>query len=986
MKENSQKGLALALLVLVLLAIAPLASARETLFGNVVNTPFATLANGPVGALTYELSRTGQNRNEALYEMAAYMYKAQHSRAVAELVRRGVLPRVPFCDKPMFAVESARPVTPDWTRATRVGGGELTFTFSGWDSSEQTALQNYLNTAYPLMKTYYGDPAFSITVNIIKDPTLQDVRGGTYDASTNEIRIGYSPDLEMAEYYLTIMVLHAFHDDVMFSYEAWETGFARAAAAAIVPQALPSFDVTRDTYYVMQLYDCLDQPDLASPTFWSGATDMPLWRLVTSQAAWLKVYVENPLFFRNFNEAYYAALNADGDYSLCGDVPRLKQIAGGVVSQVEGQPFYVWYQQQYVLDTSIHLGLKLYVYNVPFNDNVFLIYNYHETGADGQDTPRGGRVALDYWNYDFSSSLFANEGYYVDISSTGDDAGVGFISPSFYNIGGPQRITVEARIGGLVRRTIYPYGVRGSDEDTKEIFGAVVGSDSANLTLTYGGTDYSVSVSRGVFSLDLAQSLRPGQLTLTYEPSGEELVFLRNVGFQYYVPLFRANGYSDFSMNLPIDGLALISLPCFPQEEDAAEVLGIDADQLLLASWDPAAPGTYKYKLYPKTGPLEPGKGYWLKYSGTLSRTIRGLAAVSTSKSGYFEVQLKPGWNLIGNPSETTVNYADLKFVTADGSTLGFAEASQAGLIRSVVWGYTSSGYVQVTSLLPWYGYWLKVTASQPLTLLFPVSRGGRFVQAKPSPARTTRGASVDEWTFELCATTPSGKTARCRLGVRPDASAGFDQAFDAETPPAFADLPQLGAVLEEGKGLALLAQDFQRSGQARTRWELQAVPPPSGGELILNWHDLSNLPRDLYPVLVDESTGRRVAMRTQSSYRVETRGETRRFTVEVAPAASGALVATGLVVRPDRGGLAITFSVSRDCQADLEIRNLAGTLVARVASRVVLTRGANTFTWNRTDRAGRPVPCGTYLCQVHLQDETGQRFRTARPFTVIMP
>ncbi len=974
--RKTSRPLALALVAGLLISLVGTAGAAR--FGNLVNRPFETQASGPVGAVLAAPTRAGEA--EALNQVAADLYQLQNSSAVHELIARGVLREEPFLERYIYNLEADQLVLPEWTRSTRVGSGDIAFTYSGWTAGEQTELETYMATAYTLMVAYYGDPAFDITVNVVKDPALQDVRGGTYNPSTNEIRIGYFPDMEMAKYYLTIMALHAFHDDVMFSYEAWETGFARAVAAAVATQAMPTFDITRDTYYVVQLYDCLNQQDLASPTFWSGATSMPLWRLIASQANWLKVYVENPLFFRGFNEAYYAQLSAAGNYLLAGNVPALKQIAAGLAPTVEGVPFYAWYEQQYAMDTSIHLGLKLYVYNVPFADNVFLIYNYHETGADGTDTPRAGRVALDYWDYTFTNSLFANEGYYVDISASGADAGVGFISPSFFNIGGSQRITVEARLSGLVRETIFPYGVRGSDANVKELFGAIIGANSAALTISYGGTDYPLTVTRGVFSLDLTQALRPGKASVRFEPTGENLLFMRNVGYQFYTVLFRASGYTDFDINLPIDGMQLISLPCYPQEEDAAVALGIPASELLLAEWDPEAPSSSKYKLYPKTGPLEPGKGYWLKRDGTLTTTVRGLPVESTSKAGYFEVQLKPGWNIVGTPSESSVAKTDLKFVTSEATELSFAEASQAGLVRSVLWGYSTSGYVQVASLLPYYGYWLKVTASTPITLLIPISRS--VLESGRASASEPVGAG---WDFSVVASTSAGKRASCMLGAREGATQSFDARYEAEAPPGFADLPSLGALESAwGSDSGLFAIDYQTPNQTTFTWQLELTPPATGDEVTLTWGDLSSLPRDYTATLVDEATGKRVAMRSLASYTPTTRSTTQSFSIEVARYQGSALMATGLMVVPLRGAVEIDFAPTRECLASLVIRNLAGTILDEVATRETVARGQASFGWNKTDGAGRPVPTGTYICELKLEDVDGQKYTTARTFSIL--
>ncbi|MCX7968163.1 MAG: hypothetical protein N3B10_06695, partial [Armatimonadetes bacterium] len=84
-------------------------------------------------------------------------------------------------------------------------------------------------------------------------------------------------------------------------------------------------------------------------------------------AAWLKVAAENPECFRQFNQLLLALPDVE---SVRGDTVSLVDLMREVVPQVEGMDFYDWYRRQYVLDTGVSVGPKLYAFAVPLHMGV----------------------------------------------------------------------------------------------------------------------------------------------------------------------------------------------------------------------------------------------------------------------------------------------------------------------------------------------------------------------------------------------------------------------------------------------------------------------------------------------------------------------------------------------------------------------------------------------------------------------------------------
>ena len=707
------------------------------LFHNTLDRSFASRCNGPQGAIVVARQKAATAASVTSVRQAVV---AQHSardlnsamyryRKVQQLRLKKRTGQVRF---PRVIVETSggKLVQPNLIHTRQVGGtigastNNLTFQFEGFSTADQTALQSYLAVAYPKAKLIYGPPAFNMTVKIIQDATITAVQGGTYDPATNEIRIPpLSGNFPEDTYVLLLLVLNAFHDDAMLYYDSWEQGMAGAAAYAIqtTPGVSPGYDITDPgPFYCLSVYEAENQPELGNSTYYpaSGATNMLVWRVAMARAAWQKCWIENSGFFAAFNAAYYSAYTD----SLPGDVPTLKAIAASVLPTVEGTPFSEWYEHQYALDTSVRQGQKVYTWNIPLTQSVALIPEYYTTLANGDEQPLGGQATTVYWDYTNQTELYAEEGNFIDIPAGGTTPGEGFLLPTFYNIGGAQRITVQLDIAGLRRNYLYPYGQRGFELTENNIYGAILGSDAGTLNATGGNGITDLTVNRGVWGTRITTAaLSPLQVQITYQPTGGQ-VFTRNVniGWDSYVCLTEAGaqGTATHTFTYDANGLYLMSLPLKPQTTDMAGALGIPASQLLLAWWDPNFVGDNKYRLWPSFPVQGLGSAYWLRVLSDTPVTLTGLKA---DPAKTYEVTVGPGWNLLGCPRTDAVALADVQVRQGNAEPVTWAQAVASHLVQDHLYGYSqSAGYQLQDSLQPWCGYWMRCLVANGVTLIFP--------------------------------------------------------------------------------------------------------------------------------------------------------------------------------------------------------------------------------------------------------------------------
>ncbi len=981
----------LSLLVTVATSLVCAVGFAANSFRNISDVPFASVANGPQGAIVIAQPPAGTVSSATVHSAVAtqhalsYLQRAQTTLALMKrhgLVRQDAEVRFP---RTIVHTEGNRLVLPDLGTAMVHGQqlgnatNSLTFVFQGFSSQDEAELRSYLDVAVPKARLIYGAPAFSITVKIIQDGTLDNLQGGTYDVTTNEIRIPpLSGNFPEDTYVLLMLVLNAFHDDAMLFYDAWEQGFIGAAAYAIqtTPGVLPGYDpIDPGPFYCLSIYEAENHPELANSTYYpaSGATNMLVWRIAMARAAWLKCYIEDDRFFANFNRAYYDNFGE----GLPGNVPALKMLAAGVLPQVEGQSFFDWFNGQYVLDTSVHLGPKLYVWNIPLEISVALIAELYNTLPGGDEQPFGGTARTTYWSYDFAVKLYAEEGNIMDIPSGGTSVGEGFLLPTFFNIGGAQRITVDVETGDMFRQYPYPYQERGFGAGENNLYGAIIGSAEGTIDVIGGNGLSGVGVRRGVWGDRItSSSLSPQQLEISFQNKlGQTVTRKYNVGWDSYITFINGADQTRVTHTFlkGTTGLQMISLPVTPIINSAPDILGIDSSRLLMAEWDATLEGADKYRIWPNVRPFTPGRGFWLKLFEDVSIQVFGILPNADERT---RVYLPIGWNIIGSPRLSAINTSEIRVQFGEQDSVPFADAVNNGWVQQGIFEYDQqAGYDTVEQMQPFAGHWMRVLRSPGVYVDFPVAT---------TQSVSTTASRKDPLTWKLPLTVRAGGLASCAayLGVAPEATGGPDPAFDISVPPDFGPYVKVRFTQPRDAAAGASYLTDVRPEVWPQRWNLQVSSSLPDTEVALSWPDLSGLPLDVRPILVDRDTGRTQYMRTTAefSFRTGPDGGLRRLAVEIAGNSADLLTVSSLSAAQTGGGVAIAYTLSRPAGVSIRVMNIAGRTVAVVASDQASTTGTNNAVWNMRNSAGAPVPAGTYLLQITACAEDGQQVRRLQP------
>ena len=382
-----------------------------------------------------------------------------------------------------------------------------------------------------------------------------------------------------------------------------------------------------------------------------------------------------------------------------------------------------------------------------------------------------------------------------------------------------------------------------------------------------------------------------------------------------------------------------------------------------------------------------------------------------TLPTGDHVIALAAGWNIVGPHYGATM---DSLQVDNAGDRRSLAEAaSLAWVLATFYYSHDGTGrYSTLTinqtpadTLSFWYGYWVLAALDCSLIVPEPAGGGGTAATAlQPAPVQLA-------WAFDIQATSGSSGDS-ITMAAADGASDGFDGfGLDRPKPPAAPGEGRLQVVLR-GKGRrgrasppynhgddkrrrgtepppynkapgrqmpwsAELAMETKGTEHDATEWHFTITGGVDGEPVTLSWPELSRLPKDRIPILTDRDTGRRTFMRSRAQYELGAPGadSSRSFSVTVKSAPEGALLISGLTAVPTRSGTwDIGFNISADAAVTARVHNVAGRLVADVASGQQLTRGRVALAWNARNISGTTVPSGTYVLGVTARTEHGEQ------------
>ena len=293
--------------------------------------------------------------------------------------------------------------------------------------------------------------------------------------------------------------------------------------------------------------------------------------------------------------------------------------------------------------------------------------------------------------------------------------------------------------------------------------------------------------------------------------------------------------------------------------------------------------------------------------------------------------------------------------------------------------------------LMPWQGYWIRVTVSEGVTITYanPVA-GGKAIPRAQATGRAAPKAPPPGWALPITVHGQNGYGSTAWLGQSSAAQSGYNPTMDALSPPApFSSAPSIVfAHPELGKAAGNYMTEVHPVDD-NTPWEMTVTVPDPKKTYTLTWSSLATVSRTVQLMLVDETTGAQQFMRSASSYSFTPGGtSTRKFKVVAEPGSLGRLTIQDIVIqassRAPGSPMQIRFNLSQGATVNTEIMASNGKAVRHLQSGRALSSGANALTWDMRDDRGIVVPSGAYLVHIIATAPDGGTVRSVQPLTIV--
>lgn len=261
------------------------------------------------------------------------------------------------------------------------------------------------------------------------------------------------------------------------------------------------------------------------------------------------------------------------------------------------------------------------------------------------------------------------------------------------------------------------------------------------------------------------------------------------------------------------------------------------------------SPGNTDWTEYPTFSTINRGQGYFSNIKTPVDILLGSLQAPENSRSNLFTINLKAGWNMVGNPYLTQISWADVK--TFNALTGQVAELHK----------FNGSTYpVGVQTLDPYEGGFVFAQSDVTVTIPFlnQTASGGRW-------GYQTLGDDINnsEWLLQLNVQQGGVVNDLGSIGMSPDAKLSLDD-YDGVTPPRFIDYLEMNFAHPEH-----FAKRFSRDVVPTLNeytWSF-TVDTNLDGEAEIFWNNSAFKHGAKEIFLFDEARQKLVDMRTVSRY-----------------------------------------------------------------------------------------------------------------------
>jgi len=499
---------------------------------------------------------------------------------------------------------------------------------------------------------------------------------------------------------------------------------------------------------------------------------------------------------------------------------------------------------------------------------------------------------------------------------------------------------------------------------------------------------------RGFWPL-VVETDQAGPVTLTFDPSfsaGDNYgLFLKDMqsgqtfdlfpGLSY---VFQADGISDYEFLITVGAASVPEVdPTSRYLDTGWNMIGLPLAPLAgLGTFDDVildqAPGyaylfgyqgAAGYSILQGSDTAALGRGYWMATDTGFDWTMTGTRAVDAT-----ELPLNEGWNFIGNPLWFPAPFEGM-VVRHGGMSYSWPDAINLGLVSIGVLSYDNAtgDYFDAVDLQPWNGYWVNaLVTGASLWFDWP---NFQVLPARFSAQKSALPIADYTWETEITMVDAARNRKSIVMGVSPEATLGFDPAFDMPQPPSSPNGGSRIAFVRPEWDLAAgdyFSRDIMPEGKDPLIWNA-VIKTSNPGKVVLSWNN-KDWPEGLdYQIyLPEENRVVVMSMRNQSNLHLEVGNRPVPIVFRTPDMISGVEDVPGMnyevTVHPNPFNpmTTISFDLPRPAAAEIRIYSVRGELFS-VLGAENYPAGRQEVIWNGRDRHGRGAPSGSYFARLYV-------------------
>jgi hypothetical protein len=250
---------------------------------------------------------------------------------------------------------------------------------------------------------------------------------------------------------------------------------------------------------------------------------------------------------------------------------------------------------------------------------------------------------------------------------------------------------------------------------------------------------------------------------------------------------------------------------------------------------------------YPNTGPLEPGRAFWLISKDT--ETIEFGSGEYITLLEDFSLPIVNGWNQIGNPFYQSIDWNSIK------------NANLGANIQGPF--FYESGYSELrTNFEAFDGCYIYVENLQNLIIPGP-KKLSKNAACNNSPLANT------DWFIQIMAECNGIKDNINYLGMGKSSKDGFDE-LEYREPPVMGDYISVYFDQDQWKNnSARYTTNFKESSSFGARWDFKISSSMDQEKISLKFSNVKSLPSHWTAILYDIKNGKKIDLVTNQSYTI---------------------------------------------------------------------------------------------------------------------